>query len=247
MNRSFAARLRDGERLLGTIITLPSPEVAELIALCGYDWLFIDLEHGPSDVLTAQRILQAARCPCLIRVPDSSEAWIKRVLDIGATGVIVPGVRSAAEVERVVSASRYPPAGTRGIGAGRAHGYGQQFKAYLSDANDEVVVVPQIEHIDAVREIEAIATVSGANALFVGPFDLSASIGYPGVERHPEVVAAIARVRQVCQEAERRLGIFASDVDSAAHWLEAGFTLVAVATDSAMLGQRARDIVQLLK
>src|SRR5690242_5227987 len=120
MDRSFSERLRTGEKLLGTIVTLPSPEVAELLALCGFDWLFIDLEHGPADVLTAQRMLQASRCPCLVRPPDSSDASLKRVLDIGAAGVIVPGVQSAAEVERIVSACRYPPAGRRGVGGARA-------------------------------------------------------------------------------------------------------------------------------
>ena len=247
MNQSFAERLRAGEHLLGTIVTLPSPEAAELLALCGYDWLFIDLEHGPADILTAQRMLQAARCPCLVRVADSSKSSIERALDIGATGVIVPGIRSAAEVERVVSASRYPPAGMRGVGPGRAHDYGLNFTTYLSNANDEIVVVPQIEHVDAVRDIEEIALVSGVSALFVGPFDLSASLGYPGAEHHADTRAAIGRVRQVCEEAGRRLGIFASDADSAAHWLGAGFTLVAVATDVAMLSQRARDIVHLLR
>ena len=155
MNRSFSERLRGGERLLGTLVTLPSPEVAELLALCGFDWLFVDLEHGPSDVLMAQRILQAARIPCLVRVPENSEAALGRVLDIGADGVIVPGIRSAAEVERVVTACRYPPEGTRGVGLGRAQGYGLNFKSYLGDANEEIVIVPQIEHIDAVHDIEA--------------------------------------------------------------------------------------------
>jgi 2-dehydro-3-deoxyglucarate aldolase/4-hydroxy-2-oxoheptanedioate aldolase len=247
LDRSFSERLRRGERLLGTIVTLPSPEVAELLALCGFDWLLVDLESGPGDVLGAQRILQAARCPCLIRLPDASDAAIRRVLDIGAAGVIVPGLRTAAEVEQVVAACRYPPAGTRGVGAGRANGYGLNLKSYLMDANDELVIVPQIGHIDAVHDIETIAAVPGVSALFVGPDDLAASMGYLGEEAHPEAGLAVERVRSVCDEGQCRLGIYAAAPDAAARWMGRGFTLVAVGTDIGMLRQRGRDILQLLK
>ncbi len=247
MNRSLAARLTEGVRLLGTVVSLPSPEVAELLAACGYDWLFIDLEHGPADLLTAQRMLQAARCPCLIRVADASPASLQRALDIGADGVIIPGLRTAAEVEQAVGACRSPPLGSRGVGSARAQGYGHNLRGYVHEANLEVLVVPQIEHIDAVHDIEAIAAVAGVSALFVGPLDLAASLGRPGMADGNEVYSAIHRVKQVCDEAERRVGIFAPDADSAARWFEAGFTLVAVATDAAMLGQRARDLVQLFK
>lgn len=247
MDRSFSERLRTGEKLLGTIVTLPSPEAAELLSLCGFDWLFIDLEHGPADVLTAQRMLQAARCPCLVRPPDSSDASLKRVLDIGAAGVIVPGVQSAGEVERIVAACRYPPAGVRGVGAARAHAYGLHFKTYLTDANDEIVVVPQIEHVEAVKDIEAIAQVPGVAALLIGPNDLAASMGHLGDDRHSEVGVAIERVRSVCAEAGTRLGIYASSPDTAARWMGAGFTLVAIGTDVGMLRQRGQEIVQLLK
>jgi 2-dehydro-3-deoxyglucarate aldolase/4-hydroxy-2-oxoheptanedioate aldolase len=247
VDRSFSERLRTGEKLLGTTVALPSPEVAELLALCGFDWLFVDLEHGPGDILTAQRMLQAARCPCLVRPAESTDAAIQRILDIGAAGVIAPGLRGAADVERVVAASRYPPAGARGVGQGRAHAYGINFRSYLTEANDEVVVVPQIEHIDAVKDIEAIAQVAGVSALLIEPDDLAASMGYLGNERHSEVGLAIERTRSVCAEAGRRLGICASTPDLAAHWFGAGFTLVAVGRDIDMLRQRGQDIVQLLK
>ena len=247
MDRSFSERLRTGERLLGTIATLPSPEAAELLSLCGFDWLFVDLEHGPGDVLTAQRMLQAARCPCLVRAPDTSDAAVKRVLDIGCEGIILPGLLSAAQIELAVAACRYPPAGRRGVASARAHGYGMEFKSYLMDANEELVIVPQIEHIEAVRDIEAIAVVPGVSALFIGPNDLAASMGHLGQDTHPEVGLAIERVRSVCEEARRRVGIYASTPDAAARWMAAGFTLVAVGSDIGMLGQRGRDIVQLLK
>ena len=247
MNRSLSVRLLEGERLLGTSVTLPSPEVAELLAACGYDWLFIDLEHGSADMLTAQRMLQAARCPCLIRVADASPATLQRALDIGADGVIIPGLNSAARVELAVAACRYPPLGTRSVGAGRAQGYGHNLRGYVHEANLDVLVIPQIDHIDAVKDIEAISAVPGVSALFVDPLDLAASLGRPGLSDGNEVSAAIHRVHQVCAEAERRIGIHATDADNASRWFEAGYSLVAVASDAVMLGQRAREQVQLLK
>lgn len=247
MNRSLAARLAEGDRLLGTVLTLPSPEAAELLAACGYDWLLIDLEHGAADILTAQRMLQAARCPCLVRVADGSPASLQRALDTGADGVIIPGLRTAAEVEQAVAACRYPPLGNRSVGTGRAQGYGHNLRGYVHEANLEVLVIPQIGHIDAVQDIEAISAVVGVSALFVGALDLAASLGRPGMADGNEVYSAIHRVKQVCDEADRRVGIYSPDADSAARWLEAGFTLVAVATDAVMMGQRARDLVQLLK
>ena len=245
VSRSFAERMRNAEHLLGTVLSFPSPEVAEALALCGYDWLMVDMGRAPIDALNAQRMLQAAHCPALIRVANTEA--INLALDIGATGVIVPGIRLAEDVEKVISACRYPPLGNRAIGMVRAQGYGQNFKTYIDDANEEIVIVPQIDHIDAVREIEAIASVSGFNALFVDPYGLSASIGLPGQLGHPEVTAAIGRVQHICADAERRMGIFAHDLDSAARWLGANFTLVALESDAMMLSQRARDILQVLR
>ena len=247
VSRSFAERMRNAEHLLGTVLSFPSPEVAESLALCGYDWLMIDACHAPIDTLTAQRMLQAARCPILVRVADAGKESIQHALDIGSTGVIVPGIRTAGDVEGAIAACRYPPLGNRAIGMVRAQGYGQNFKTYIDDANEEIIIVPQIGHIDAVREIEAIASVSGFNALFVDPYGISASIGLPGLIGHPEVTAAIGRVQHICDEAERRMGIFAHDLDTAARWLGANFTLVALASDAMMLSQRARDMLQVLR
>jgi len=245
--RSFAERIRNAEHLLGTVVSFPSPEVAESLALCGYDWLLVDMSRSPIDRLTAQRMIQAARCPMFIRVADSSDAAIADALDIGATGVIVPGVRSAEDVEKVLLACRYPPAGHRRFSMVRAQGYGNNLKTYMDDANDEIVVLPQIDHIDSVREIEAIASVSGFNGLFVDPYDIAASLGRPGHLGHAEVTAAIGRVQHICVEAERRLGIMAQDPDHAARWMAASFTLVSVSSDAAMLGHRAKDYLQVLR
>jgi len=146
MNLSFAERLRRGELLLGTIVTLQSTDVSELLSMAGYDWLFIDTEHAPLTLRDAQTLIQAARVPCLIRVADDGEGTIKRALDTGATGIVVPQVTTAGQAEQIVRHAKYPPMGTRGVGIVRAQGYGHGMREYLYQANEETVVVVQVEH-----------------------------------------------------------------------------------------------------
>jgi len=247
MRMSFAERLRSGERLLGTVVTIPAPEVSEVLACAGYDWIFIDTEHAPVTMRDAQMLMQSARIPCLIRLPDDRDATIKMALDTGAAGVVVPQVMSAEQAERIVRSCKYPPLGNRGVGVVRAQGYGFDFREYVYSANDNTVVVLQVEHIDAVRAIEDIALVPGVDALFVGPFDLSGSLGRLGEVEHFEIQATVDRVRHVCEETGRRLGIFAHDVRAGVRYLEQGYTLVAVGGDAGMLGEAARDALAVLK
>ena len=197
MHAGFRARLLAGDRLIGTLIRLPSPEVAELLAEVGFDWLFIDAEHGPFESAGALRLLQAvgARCAPLVRVPAGEEVWIKKALDIGAAGVIIPQVNTAEQGLRVVRHCKYPPWGTRGVGIARAHRYGLGFSDYVAEANDGLAVIVQAEHIEAVRDIAAIARVPGVDAVLIGPYDLSASMGKPGQITDPEVRRAIDTVR----------------------------------------------------
>ena len=170
----FKAQLHEGKPKFGLFVNSHSPTVAEQLAHTGYDWLLVDVAAAPIDTLCAQRIQQAARCPVLIRVAETSASAIHHALDTGATGLILPGIRCAADVEQVIAACRYPPLGKRAVGMARAQGYGHNLKTYIDDANEEIVIVPQVDHIDAVREIEAIAAVSGFNALFIEPQGIAA-------------------------------------------------------------------------
>lgn len=249
MFNTFRQRLLAGERLLGTLISLPSPEVAELAASLGYDWLFVDGEHGPLDALVVQRMLQAVgnRCPCLVRVPLADEIAIKRVLDVGAAGVIVPQVNTVEQAESIVRWCKYPPRGGRGVGIARAHGYGSYFGEYVGRANDELTVVIQAEHIDAVRNIDRLAAVDGIDAIFVGPYDLSASLGRMGQLQDGEVQAAIERVAAACRQAGRALGIFGLDPAAVRAYERAGFTLLAAGCDGAWLVQGARTNLERLR
>jgi len=241
MLTDFKTRLTRGDAFVGAFICLPSPESAELFAELGYDWLIIDTEHGPYDVLMAQRMLQAVgrRCPCVVRVPSWEEVWIKKALDIGAAGVLVPLVNTPAIAARVAGAGRYAPEGTRGMGGARAHRYGVGFQDYVTHANREIAVIVQAEHIEAVNHIDAIAAVPGIDAIFVGPYDLSASMGKPGRIQDPEVQAAIRRVRDATLASGRRLGIYCPDPESARDVMRQGYTLIGMSTDLNYLAQSA--------
>jgi 2-dehydro-3-deoxyglucarate aldolase len=244
---TFAARLRRRDLLLGTIVTLASPEVTEILSTSGLDWLFIDGEHAPIDFLAAQTMLATSRVPCLMRVPEATEAMLKKALDIGAAGVIVPMVNSAQQAKAIVSFCKYPPRGVRGVGRVRAQGYGFDFARYMAEANDETVVVVQCEHIAAVEALESIVAVDGVDAVLVGPYDLSGSMGLLGQVEHPDVLAAIKRVAEVCNKAGRALGIFTAEPAKMKPFIAQGYTLVAVGVDVAALGDAARATVKNLR
>jgi 2-keto-3-deoxy-L-rhamnonate aldolase RhmA len=244
---SFADRLRRRELLLGTIVTLPAPAVAEVLSAGGLDWLFVDTEHAALDALAAQSLLQAARVPCIVRVPDGHEATLKKALDTGATGVVVPLVNTAQAAKAIVSFCKYPPRGVRGVGLVRAQGYGFDFQRYFAGANDETVVVVQCEHIAAVEAIDAIVAVDGVDAVFVGPYDLSGSMGRLGEVEHPDVLAAIARVAEACRKGGKALGIYVGSAAKAKAFIAQGYTLVAVGMDTIHLGEAARAIAGALR
>jgi len=249
MTHDFRARLRHGERLLGTMITLPAPEVAELMAAVGFDWLFIDAEHGVFATHALQAMLQGAGAttPCVVRVSAAAEVPIKQALDIGAAGVIVPQVNSAAQAKQVVGWAKYAPVGTRGVGVGRAHGYGLQLGAYLETANDRTAVIVQAEHRDAVANIEAIVRVAGIDAVLIGPYDLSASLGRMGQVDHPDVVSAIDHVSAVCREAGVPLGIFGVSAAAVLPYLNKGYTLIVAGVDTVLLGQAGQGLLAQLR
>jgi 2-keto-3-deoxy-L-rhamnonate aldolase RhmA len=249
MQTYFRQKLKDKRPCIGTIVGITSPETAEVLSYVGFDWFFIDMEHGAFDILSVQRVLQtvAGKTPCLIRVPALDEIWINKCLDAGADGIIVPHVGSAAEAARAVRFSKYPPAGSRSIGLARAHGYGAHFSGYLEHANDAVAVVLQIEHIEAVNHIEEILGVEDIDALFIGPYDLSASMGLTGRIDDPTVVAAIDTVRTKSAEVGMPVGIFVSAAVDARHYIAEGYGLLAVSTDMMMLADAARQIVAAVK
>jgi 2-dehydro-3-deoxyglucarate aldolase/4-hydroxy-2-oxoheptanedioate aldolase len=238
----FKTRLHDGPPLVGCVLGIPSPDVAEILALVGFDYLWIDLEHGPGDFVQAQAMIQAigGRCPSIIRVPENRDVWIKKALDVGADAVVIPQVNTAEEARRAVASSRYPPQGTRGAGVARVHDYGMALAEVLAEANRRVSVILQIEHIDAVENLDDILAVPGVDCLFVGPLDLSGSLGVLGEMNHPTVEAAIQSVVARAAVVGMPLGLFVPN-GKAAHTAAArGFRFLAMSTDGIYLWTAAR-------
>lgn len=246
MFSNFRRRLLRGDRLTGTMVTLDSPEVVEILVLVGFDWLFFDAEHAPLGDGSMQRMIQAAgnQVPCVIRLPDHGESSVKRALDMGAAGIIVPQVNTAEQAEKIVGYSRYAPEGMRGVGLGRAHGYGLNFDEYVAQANESIAVIVQAEHITAVENIHAIAGIEGIDAVLVGPYDLSASLGKLGQVDDAAVVAAIDRVGEVCLGLGKRLGIFVLSAEAAAPFVRKGYTLLTVGIDTQFLGMAAKKLLE---
>lgn len=249
MNTAFKSKFVRRERLLGTVISLPLPEVAEMAANAGFDWLFLDMEHGLLDFAVVQRMQMAAgaRCACLARLPSANSVWIKKALDLGIAGIIVPMINTADEAAKVVQHAKYPPMGRRSVGVGRSHRYGANFRVYVDTANDNTTTIVQVEHIHAVGNVEEILAVPGIDGVLVGPFDLSASMGKPGYVDDPEVQAAIAHVLEACKARNKPAGIFMGDADGARRALEQGFNLVACSTDTLQLTAALGGLLTTLK
>ena len=243
MNHTLKSRLAQRDVLVGPLITLSSPEVAELVGQVGFDYLWIETEHAPMDVSQAQMMIQAVggRCPCVVRVPENAEVWIKKALDVGCDGIVVPQVKSAAEAEAAIKCCLYPPAGQRSVGIGRAHGYGMSFQEYVAAANDRLAIILQVEHVDGVRNVESIVNTPGIDAVLVGPYDLSGSMDLLGQVDHPRVVEAIREIKRYCDAAGVPAGIFVSDPQAANRYIADGFTLIALGTDALYLWQSARQ------
>ena len=234
----FKRALAQGERQIGLWSTLGSAAVAELIAHAGYDWVLIDTEHSPNEppAIAAQlQAMQGGTASAVVRPAWNDPVLIKRILDLGVQSLLIPFVETAEAAERAVAATRYPPHGIRGVSTGsRAAGYGR-IKDYVTTAGAEICVLVQIETMKGVENIEAIAAVPGVDGVFVGPADLSASLGHLGNPLNPEVQDTIARVLAACERAGKPTGYLTGNETEAHKWLDAGFRFVAVGTDNGVL------------
>jgi 2-keto-3-deoxy-L-rhamnonate aldolase RhmA len=249
MHKTFRKNLKAKKLLFGTMVTLPTASTAEILASLGFDWLFVDGEHGPLEAAEMLSILQTVgdKAACLVRVPYADEVHIKKVLDLGAAGIIAPQVNTALHAANVVKWSRYSPLGSRGVGLARAHGYGMSFQEYVQTANDQIAVVVQAEHKDAVENIEAIVKVEGVDAVLLGPYDLSASLGKMGQIDAPEVVEAIEHITQTCLKANMPLGYFGVNAEAVKPFIAKGYTLIVSGVDTMLLGTAAKRLLEKLR
>ncbi len=249
MTTRFRARLLAREPLIGTLISLPIPEFAEIAAGAGIDWLFLDMEHGRLDAPSLSGMIQAAgeTCPCVVRVPANEDIWIKKAFDAGAAGIIVPHIDTPEQAARAVHWSKFPPEGGRGVGFTRSNRYGAQFQEHVETANSSTAVIAQVEHIDGVRNINEILSVPGVDAVFIGPYDLSASLGKPGSIQDKDVLEAMGSVREACSRKKTAVGIFSDDIPAAKKALADGFSLVCSGIDVSLFSKSVVEITRVLK
>ena len=238
------ARLASGEFLVGTWLTFLDPGIVELLAGAGYDFLVVDMEHGVADAAHLQALCIAARAggaAVLARVGANEPVRIMHALDVGASGVIVPQIRSVADVERAVAWSRYPPAGLRGAAARRPSGYGRRTKEYFAEANATVLCCVQIETREALEVIDAVLAVPGVDAVLIGPNDLAAALGHLGEPGHPDVEATVADVRERALRRGLPIGYVSASPDPgpAVARRRQGFSFVTVGVDFAFLAAGA--------
>lgn len=200
---SLKQKLKNNELTIGSWIMMGSPISVEVMALAGFEWLVVDIEHTSIDLETAQTLIttiQANGIKALVRISKNEEVIIKRILDMGADGIIVPMVCTKEEALQAVEYAKYPPIGKRGVGLYRAQKYGTKFEEYKKWVNEELVIIAQIEHIDAVNNIDDILAVEGIDGTIIGPYDLSGSMGFPGEFEREDVKEAVQKVLDRCKE-----------------------------------------------
>jgi 2-keto-3-deoxy-L-rhamnonate aldolase RhmA len=237
-------KLRRKQPTIGSWLSLCDPHVCEMMAKQGgFDWLVVDMEHTATDMSGMAHMIQIidlCGLDALVRVGANDPLLIKRALDAGATGVIIPQVNSREDALAAVSSAHYPPAGTRGAGLFRAHGYGADSQAYYASVADRTTVIVQIEHHEGVRNVEDIMAVDGVDGFLIGPYDLSASLGQSGNFDHPDVVACLDRLAAYAGTGDKAAGVHVVQPDAALlkRRVGEGFVFVAYGTDVLFLGER---------
>lgn len=245
-------RLLANELTIGSWITLGHPAIAEIMASAGFDWLVVDLEHSVIDLRVAEELIRTIDlkgCTPLVRLTSNDRNQIKRVMDAGAHGVVVPMVNSADEARQAVAAVKYPPKGVRGVGLARAQAYGAAFQRYKEWVASESIVVVQIEHIDAVNAIEDILQVEGVDAFIVGPYDLTGSMGIPGEFDDPRFERAMGNILEAGRKHKVPGGIHIVEPDllQLKQRIDEGYRFLAYSVDIRMLDVLSRQAVNQLR
>jgi 2-dehydro-3-deoxyglucarate aldolase len=245
MSNSLKGRILSGQLTIGSWVTLAHPAIAEIMAQAGFDWLTIDLEHSAITIREAEELIRVSSLsgvPPLVRLTSNDSNQIKRVMDAGAHGVIVPMVNSREDAKKAVQSLYYPPVGQRGVGLARAQGYGTSFSAYQKWLEDEAVIIVMIEHIDAVNNLEEILTVPGIDGFIIGPYDLSTSMGIPGRFEDSRMVEAIEKIRTVSSALGKTGGLHVVEPDSAKlrEAIGNGFRFLAYSLDIRILDVHSR-------
>jgi 2-keto-3-deoxy-L-rhamnonate aldolase RhmA len=249
---SVKQKIRSGIPTLGTWVTLGNPAIAEIFSLAGFDWVVVDLEHSTISIDQAGeliRVIDLSGASPLVRLTSNDRNQIKRVMDAGAHGIVVPMINCAADAEMAVAATRYAPQGIRGVGLARAQYYGPGFTKYQDWQKDGPVVIVQIEHVSALDQLENIFSTPGVDGFIIGPYDLSCSMGMPGEFQRPEFLEAMDRILAAGLRSECAPGlhIIEPDPHQLQKAMEDGYRLIAYSVDIRMLDVAARSGIHLHK
>ncbi len=230
---------------IGSWITLNHFSIAEIMADAGFDWLCIDMEHSVTDYFEAEQLIatiQLKGLKAFVRVGENNARIIKRVLDAGADGIIVPMVNSKEEAEKAVNAVNYPPVGKRGVGLSRAQNYGFGFEAYKNGKARDIVLIAQIEHLEAIKNLEEIIQTDGIHGTFIGPYDLSGSMGKPGQYHDQDVSEVLKEYERIVKAYDKLVGyhVIEPDIGLVNEKINQGYNFIAFSLDTLFLGQKAR-------
>ena len=244
--------MNSGSLTLGSWITLGHPGIAEIMAKAGFDWLVVDLEHSVISIEVAGdliRTIDLCGVAPLVRLTSNDPNQIKRVMDAGAHGIVVPMVNTPADAARAVASTRYAPLGSRGVGLARAQGYGANFQDYLRWQSDGPVVIVQIEHKDAIAQLEQILAVPGVDGFIIGPYDLSCSMGIPGQFEQPEFISTMTHIRETGKRLSCPAGlhIVEPDLQRLEQAIREGYTFIAYSVDIRMLDVSVRQGMMKMK
>ncbi|MGZ3756163.1 MAG: HpcH/HpaI aldolase family protein [Mucilaginibacter sp.] len=245
-------KLKNRQLTIGSWITIGHPSIPEILSTAKFDWLVIDIEHTTIDLLMVQILIasiQSKGIPAFVRVSKNEEVIIKRVLDAGADGIIVPMVCSADDARQAVKFAKYPPEGNRGVGLARAQEYGTGFEAYTKWVKDNLVIIAQIEHIDGINDLENIVGVEGIDGTIIGPYDLSGSLGIPGKFEDLIVIEALEKFKEICNKKNTSMGYHVIDPDykKMQEKIDSGYTFLAFSTDFFFMGNTAVSEMNKLK
>jgi 2-keto-3-deoxy-L-rhamnonate aldolase RhmA len=249
---SLKKRLKEHNLTIGSWITLAHPTIAEILAYAGFDWLVVDLEHSVITIREAEELIRVTELSGsipLVRLTSNNSDQIKRVMDAGAHGVIVPMVKTKEDVENAIAALRYPYSGKRGIGLARAQRWGNSFKKYFEWLETESIIIVQIEHIDAVDNLEEIFSAENIDAYIIGPYDLSGSMNKPGQFDDREFLIAMEKIRNTAEAFNVCGGIHVVEPcpEELKSRIEQGYKFIAYSVDTRMLDVVARKGLSVLK
>ena len=243
---NLRTKIRNKKLSIGTWQSIGHPSISEILSSAGFDWICLDIEHSPMSLDNLSNIIMATQAKgtkSFVRVSKNEEVIIKRVLDIGIDGIIIPSINSKKEAQKALNFCFYPPLGKRGVGLHRAQDYGIGFKNYQNRLNEELIVVVQIENIKAVANIEDILSLDRIDAIIVGPYDLSASMGYPGDYEREDVRKALEKVKKVAKKLNKAIGfhIIEPDYERLKEKISEDYSFLAFSIDFLFLGSKARE------